>query len=101
MIIGNYPIIEHNSANKFFDCLSAGKPVLINYSGWQRKILEKTESGFGCDLCNLDQFVEKVIYLNSNRQQVKQMGENARKVAVEKFDRDKLAKQALEIISGF
>ncbi|MBN1806892.1 MAG: glycosyltransferase family 4 protein [Sedimentisphaerales bacterium] len=99
VIIGNYPIIEHNSANKFFDSLSAGKPVLINYSGWQRKILEENEAGFGCDLCNLDQFVEKVLYLNSHRQQVKQMGQNARRIAVEKFDRDKLAKQALDIIT--
>jgi glycosyltransferase involved in cell wall biosynthesis len=99
VIIGNYPIIEHNSANKFFDSLSAGKPVLINYSGWQRKILEENEAGFGCDLCNLEQFVEKVLYLNSHRQQAKQMGQNARRVAVEKFDRDRLAKQALGIIS--
>ncbi len=99
VIIGNYPIIEHNSANKFFDSLSAGKAVLINYSGWQRKILEENEAGFGCDLCNLDQFVEKVLYLNSHRQQIKQMGQNARRVAVEQFDRDRLAKQVLEIIS--
>ncbi|MCP4260023.1 MAG: glycosyltransferase family 4 protein [Planctomycetes bacterium] len=99
VIIGNYPIIEHNSANKFFDSLSAGRPVLINYSGWQRKILEENEAGFGCDLYNLEKFVEKVLYLNSHRQQVKQMGQNARRVAVEKFNRDRLAKQALEIIS--
>jgi len=100
VIIGNYPIIEHNSANKFFDSLSAGKGVLINYSGWQRKILEENKAGFGCDLCNLDQFVEKVLYLNSHRQQVKQMGQNARRVAVEKFSRDQLAKHTLEIISA-
>jgi glycosyltransferase involved in cell wall biosynthesis len=51
-------------------------------------------------LCNPDQFVEKVLYLNSHRQQVKQMGQNARKVAVEKFSRDRLAEQALDIISA-
>ncbi len=100
VIIGNFSIIEHNSANKFFDSLSAGKPVLLNYSGWQRKILEENEAGFGCDLCNLDQFVEKVLYLNSHRQQVEQMGQNARRVAVEQFDRDKLAQQALEFITA-
>jgi glycosyltransferase involved in cell wall biosynthesis len=100
VIIGNYPIIEHNSANKFFDSLSAGKPVLINYSGWQRKFLEENEAGFGCDLCNLEQFVEKVLYLNSHRQQLKQMGQNARRAAVEKFNRDMLTKQALETISA-
>lgn len=100
VIIGNFPIIEHNSANKFFDSLSAGKPVLLNYSGWQRKILEDNEAGFGCTLCNLDEFVERVLYLKSHIQQVEQMGQNARRVAVEKFNRDQLAKQALESISS-
>jgi len=100
VIIGNFPIIEHNSANKFFDSLSAGKPVLLNYSGWQRKILEDNEAGFGCDLCNLDQFVEKVLYLNSHSRQVEQMGQNARRVAVKNFNRDELAKQALELTSS-
>ncbi len=100
VVIANYPIIEHNCANKFFDGLSAGRPVLLNYSGWQRKILEGNEAGFGCDLCNLDQFVEKVLYLNSHSRQVKQMGQNARRVAVKNFNRDDLAKQALELISS-
>ena len=100
VIIGDFPIIEHNSANKFFDSLSAGKPVLLNYSGWQRKILEDNEAGFGCTLCNLDEFVERVLYLKSHIQQVEKMGQNARRVAVEKFSRDQLAKQALESISS-
>ncbi len=100
VIIGNYPIIEHNSANKFFDSLNAGRAVLLNYSGWQKKILEENQAGFGCNLCNLDEFIEKVQYLNSHRQQVEQMGQNARRLAIEKFNRDELAKQALELISS-
>ena len=35
VIFAKFSILEHNSANKFFDSLSAGKPVLLNYSGWQ------------------------------------------------------------------
>ncbi len=100
VIIGNFPIIKHNSANKFFDSLSAGKPVLLNYSGWQTKILEDNEAGLGCHLCNLDEFVEKVLYLNSHRKQIKQMGQNARQVAIKEFNRDNLAKQALAAISS-
>jgi glycosyltransferase involved in cell wall biosynthesis len=100
VIIGNYPIIEHNCANKFFDSLSAGKPVLLNYSGWQREILEENEAGLGCTLGNLDEFVEKVLYIKENRQRLKQMGQNARRAAAEKFNRDELAKQALDLISS-
>jgi len=98
VIIGNYPIIQHNSANKFFDSLSAGKPVLLNYSGWQREILEDDFAGLGCVLYNLDEFVEKVLYLSSHPQEVKQMGLNARKLAIERFDRDRLAMEALNVI---
>ena len=99
VIFANFSILEHNSANKFFDSLSAGKPVLLNYSGWQRKILEDNAAGYGCSLYNLDEFVEKVLYLNSHRQQLKQMGENARRIAEEKFDRDNLANQALRVLA--
>lgn len=100
VIIGNFPIIEHNSANKFFDSLSAGKPVLLNYSGWQRRILEENAAGFGCQLCNIDEFVEKVLYLTSHRQESLDMGQNARRVAVERFDKDKLAAQALLVLKA-
>jgi glycosyltransferase involved in cell wall biosynthesis len=98
VIFANYPILENNSANKYFDSLSAGKPVLLNYSGWQREILEANDAGFGCDLCSIEQFVEKVLYFNTHREQLKSMGHNARYLAVDNFSRDKLAMQALSMI---
>ncbi len=97
-IFADYKILEHNSANEFFDSLSAGKPVLLNYSGWQRKIPEDNNAGFGCNLYNLDEFVEKVLCLLSHPQEVKQMGLNARKLAIERFDRDRLAGEVLCVL---
>jgi len=35
-----------NSANKFFDTLAAGKPVLINYGGWQKDKIDKENIGY-------------------------------------------------------
>jgi glycosyltransferase involved in cell wall biosynthesis len=98
VVIGKYPIIEHNSANKFFDALSSGKPVLLNYSGWQREILQESKAGFGCELCNLDEFVGRVLYFRSHREQARQMGRNARRIAEERFDRDRLAAEALSVL---
>ena len=100
VIFSNYSILEHNSANKFFDSLSAGKPILLNYSGWQRKILEDNGAGFGCDLYNPDEFIEKVLYLNSHREDLQKMGQNARRVAEQSFARDKLAAEALSMIKS-
>lgn len=34
-----------NSANKFFDALAAGTPVMINHEGWQADILRETGAG--------------------------------------------------------
>jgi glycosyltransferase involved in cell wall biosynthesis len=99
VVIGNFPIIErHASLNKFYDGLSAGKPVLLNYSGWQRELLETAKAGFGCELCNLDEFIGKVIYFESHRSELKEMGKNARNLAENKFNRDKLAESALDVI---
>src|SRR5699024_7667649 len=40
-----YKILEDNSANKFFDFLAAGLPILTNYGGWQKEILEGKKVG--------------------------------------------------------
>jgi len=100
IIFANYPILEHNSANKFFDSLSAGKPVLLNYSGWQREIIEKYSAGFGCEQGDKQQFAENLLRLYNDRDLARQMGINARQLAKEQFGRDDLAKKALEAIAG-
>jgi glycosyltransferase involved in cell wall biosynthesis len=35
----------NNSANKFFDSLAAGRPIAINYGGWQADLLERSGAG--------------------------------------------------------
>lgn len=35
-----------NSANKFFDSLASGKPIIINHRGWQAEIIEKENIGY-------------------------------------------------------
>lgn len=98
VIFANFPILQHNSANKFFDSLSTGKPILLNYSGWQRQIIEEANAGLGCDLCSKDQFAQKVTKIAADKDLRIQMGQNARQLAVEKFNRDKLANQTLAFI---
>jgi glycosyltransferase involved in cell wall biosynthesis len=99
-LINNYPIIEHNSANKFFDSLAAGKPILLNYSGWQRELLEKYQAGLGCRLCDLEEFIKKIKYIKEHRKDLKQMGSNSRKIAETLFSREKLSLEALNVINS-
>lgn len=98
VIFANFPILEHNSANKFFDSISAGKPVLLNYSGWQQKIIEEHNAGLGCHQFDIDEFVEKIKYLKLHPDQRIEMGEKARQLALTNFDRDKLAAEVFKVI---
>jgi glycosyltransferase involved in cell wall biosynthesis len=98
VIFADYPILEHNSANKFFDSLAAGKPVLLNYSGWQRELLEKNQAGFGCRQCDINEYVEKVRRFILQKDRLKEMGYNARRLAETQFSRDKLAADVLNLL---
>ena len=40
------PAMENNSANKFFDGLAAGKPIMLNYGGWQSNLINSSGAGF-------------------------------------------------------
>jgi len=100
VVFADYPILEHNSANKFFDSLSAGKPVLLNYSGWQRDAIEKVEAGYGCRQCDIGEFIEKVNFLFENKELLGKLGSNARSLAETEFSRDKLASKVLNVIES-
>lgn len=98
VIFANYPILEHNSANKFFDSLSAGKPVLLNYGGWQKELIESCGCGYGCKQCDLDEYITRLKYLYENQDKLAKMGQNARKLAQTEFDRDLISNRILTLI---
>ena len=88
MSVRNYKILEDNSANKFFDFFAAGLPILINYGGWQKEILESYNAGFSTSPTNFHDMAEKILYLKSNRKLVEEMSKNSRALAEEKFSRN-------------
>lgn len=97
VVFARYKILEDNSANKFFDSLAAGKPILLNYSGWQRQLLEQQQAGFGCKQCDIDEYVEKLLELNRNSDTLVIMGKNARRLA-KKYSREDMSNKVLEFI---
>ena len=81
----NLKELWNNSANKFFDGLAAGKPIMINYSGWQRSLLEKHNAGF---YVPFDDYIKGAEILNkivNNDELNKKMGNSAKKLANEHF----------------
>jgi glycosyltransferase involved in cell wall biosynthesis len=81
----NQKELWHNSANKFFDGLAAEKPIMINYSGWQRDILEKHNAGFYVPYDDSVKGAEKLNQLLINPDLQKKMGHEAKRLAEEHF----------------
>jgi glycosyltransferase involved in cell wall biosynthesis len=80
-----------NSANKFFDALSAGRPAAINYGGWQADILRESGAGLALDVNDIDGSAKVLAKALGDRPWLAKAGVAARKTAEERFSRDKLA----------
>ncbi|PWW19729.1 MULTISPECIES: glycosyltransferase family 4 protein [unclassified Chryseobacterium] len=92
------PILYTNSPNKLFDSLSAGKPIIVNSAGWTKDIAEKYHCGYYVNPNHPEELVEKVLYLKDNPEVVKNMGQNARKLAETVYDKSILCKKFVEVI---
>lgn len=95
-----YPVLEANSANKYYDYLAAGLPVVINYQGWQAQHLADYRCGLSSPQGNVQAFAENLRTLITDASLRAEMGMNARKLAEARYDRTVLAQQTLEYISN-
>lgn len=91
------PVLWDNSANKFFDTLAAGKPMLINHRGWQAEVIES----FNCGYVLPPQITEEstkafVKYLN-NKPLLLQQGENSLSVAKQNYSLEIAVEKYLKI----
>jgi len=82
------PIIElwANSANKFFDTLAAKKPILINYEGWQKELIQKENIGFVLPPnLNSIQSIRNFVKYTHDDKLIHLQKENAIRIAKEKY----------------
>lgn len=84
------PAIQANSANKFFDALAAAKPILINYGGWQKDILEKNECGIVSWKKNIEETINDLESFLYDEERYKNACNNAKYLALNSFSRDLL-----------
>ncbi len=91
-----FKILDTNSANKYYDYLASGLPVVINYDGWQKNILEQTCSGFSA--LSPAAATELLIELRLNTSLYQQMSANARLLAEKQYDRHAIAEQLSRLI---
>jgi len=91
--------MEVNSANKYFDTLAAGKPIIINYGGWQKDLIEKYNIGLAL---NTDPSIaaKSLNELLLNEELIKDMGTNSLALAKSHFSCDKLAGELIDVLES-
>jgi glycosyltransferase involved in cell wall biosynthesis len=82
-----------NSANKFFESLAAGRPIAINYGGWQAELLEKSGAGIVLPPDDPEAAAPLLARHITDRVWLENARRAARQMAREQFDRDDLASQ--------
>jgi glycosyltransferase involved in cell wall biosynthesis len=86
------------SPNKMFDALAAGKPVLVNVSGWLGEMIENNHCGRHLDPLRPDMLAEALEELAANPELCREMGSNARSMAEREFARNELADRLENIL---
>ena len=97
-VFANIPALFHNSANKFFDALAAGRPIAINYPGWQAQVLGETGAGFTLPPEQPAAAADTVAKWLSDPAKLAAAGQAALALAQERFCRDLHAQQLEQIL---
>jgi len=89
-----YPVLAHNSANKFYDYLACGLPVVLNYSGWQADFVEEHQCGWWAETGDGAGFQRRLLEAALTIRRPA-MALRARDAAVQHFDRRGIAANVL------
>ena len=79
------PELWDNSANKFFDTLAAGKPMLINHEGWQADVIRKNNCGHVLPPKVDAEMARKFVKWASNKELLKKQGINSYELAKREY----------------
>jgi glycosyltransferase involved in cell wall biosynthesis len=85
--------LYNNSANKFFDSLAAGKPIAINYGGWQADLLKETGAGVVLPPDDPSEGARQLAAFVQNSARLQAARTAARHLARTRFARDEMARQ--------
>lgn len=92
-LVIDLPQLWNNSANKFFDALAAGRPIAINYEGWQADLLRGAGAGIVLDVSDPETAARQVVQAVRDPAWLEQAGKCARLLAEKQFSREELSRQ--------
>lgn len=85
------PEMRHNSANKVFDALAAGKPIAVNYGGWQADLIESRGAGLVLSPNDPEAGAQDLSEFLNDTDGLRRASEQAAALADSRFNRDRLA----------
>lgn len=89
----------NNSANKFFDGLAAGKPIAINYGGWQAELLRETGAGIVLDPSRPEKAAMRLACFIRDASGLENAATASLELAKRRFNRDELAEALLQTLT--
>ena len=91
--------IQHDVAyaNKLFQYMSFGKPLLVSDAIAQKRLIERVHSGLVHDEQNSKDFADKILELFSDKDLQKELGMNGEKFIKEEFNWNKTAEVLLNL----
>jgi glycosyltransferase involved in cell wall biosynthesis len=87
MILRDIPLFRTACPNKLFDYMAAGRPVLINFSGEARELVERSGCGIYVRDSKPEALAEAVRRLRDDPAERETMGRRARELAVAEYAR--------------
>tara|TARA_B110000503_G_C7141422_1_gene410991 strand:+ start:1128 stop:2333 length:1206 start_codon:yes stop_codon:yes gene_type:complete len=97
-IVINVPEVWNNSANKFFDALASGTPVLINGGGWQADLIDKENAGITTHGLTLNQAALKINEFLNDKERLSISSKKAQIIADKYFNKDDLTKKIEQVL---
>lgn len=94
------PEMRPNSANKFFDALASGTPVLLNYGGWMHDLVTTHACGLAMWQKPVEDVAAELDAKIHDQDWLENTGNAARNLAETSFDRDVLAAQLITVLQS-
>lgn len=94
--VKNIPSLFNNSANKFFDALAAGKPIVINHPGWLADLIKKNNLGVELNYDYLKSARKLSSFLRHDQESSNTRNIRIQNFAKDNFSRDKIFQNLLD-----
>lgn len=99
-LVIDVPALSNNSANKVFDSFAAGRPVMINYAGWQKELLESSGAGISVHPTDAASAARELVNFLRDQPRLVRANQASSDLGETEFDRNRLANRLVDILES-